>query len=242
MNKTAEKNPENYIRRKVLIIGAGGSLGREISLQFGTDDYPLILAGRSLEKLHKTRESVFNDNPKAKISCYTLDYTDPKTLIHFAKKIKEKEIELSIVINTAAGFYKGKFQDMDTYQLNNLISSNYTGIILLLKELFPVLKNSPFSDIINITSISSATTLDTSRSSSAHIATKSALHLFDNVLSRELSQEGFRITTIAPSTLAKKGREGIPMDILAKLVKQIVELPPVIRIESLAVFYTGYKN
>lgn len=230
-------------KRTVLVMGAGGSLGRAVAIKFAKKGFPLILAGRTMSKLEETKKFIFEAaNELALVDCYSMDLTDEESIVALVRALKESNSEISVFVNCAAGFFKGSFEDIDRKSLSKLIDSNFKGVLIFLHQLIPLLRKNTPSDIVNVTSISSATTLDTSRSSTPHIASKAALHIFDKVLGRELSSTGIRVTTVAPDTLAKSGREGIALSSLADLIFQLVSLPPSIRIEAVVVYATGWKG
>ena len=169
------------------------------------------------------------------ISYFCADLTDSLSLRTLATNLEQVEPPVSVVFLTAADFYKGSFADLSPDKVTHLVMANFTGPVLFARLILPTLQKNAYADIVNVASISSATNLDTSRSSALHIASKAALHTFGTCLGRELASERIRVTTLAPSALAKNGRPGIPLQDLAELAVNIVDLPPTLRVELLPV-------
>jgi NAD(P)-dependent dehydrogenase (short-subunit alcohol dehydrogenase family) len=223
-------------KRAILVIGGSGSLGKAVTAAALDRGLTVALAGRDLAKLELLGIKNVDGTPA---KCFQVDLRQPESVSRCAADIKGRLPALSGVINCAAGFYKGNFASMSQENIVDLIATTFTGIVLLINRLLPTLTDNAPSDIINVTSISSATTLDTSKSSSLHIAAKSGLHTFDAVLGRELASASVRVTTVAPGTFAKENRDGIPVTILADLIVKLLEIPSSIRIETLIISPNG---
>jgi NADP-dependent 3-hydroxy acid dehydrogenase YdfG len=226
-------------RRIAIIIGGSGSLGQAIANYFASKTYDILITGRDTDKLKSVSANIQSRFSDVSIDALYLDFNDPSSYQPFLSYIVKEKNRLSILINSAAGFYKGNFSDMTSIQIQSLICSNFTGIVTIINEFIKIVKDLSKVDLINITSYSSATNLDISKSSSLHIATKAALQTFDTVLGNELVNTNIRLTTIAPSTLAKNGRVGLPMDDIAELIWLVHIIPDSIKIDTVVLNYTG---
>ena len=67
--------------KTVLITGAGGDLGRELSLEFANKGYDLVLVSRTLSKLKETEKLVKKNVIRSSI----LDVTDLKKIKKLTK-------------------------------------------------------------------------------------------------------------------------------------------------------------
>lgn len=229
----------NNQKKIAIIIGGSGSLGESIARQFASQDYNLLLTGRNLEKLDTVSQNIQMNYPNISVENIYFNYNDDKSYIPFIKKIESINRNVSILINTAAGFYKGDFTSMSINQIETLIQSNFIGFIKVFHGIINKFLGNNMIDIINITSYSSATNLDTSKSSALHITTKSALQIFDTTIGNELLASNIRITTVAPSTFSKKGRIGLPLTDIAKLIWLIHIIPSSIKVDTIVASYTG---
>ncbi len=215
-----------------IIIGAGKGLGKKIAIHYSNLIKGLIISGRSKENLQETKRQINDLNPNCKVFIELLDFNDIETIDKFINNLK-KYNKVRALINTAASFYKGSFKDQSMNSIEELLNTNFKGVVYLISNFVKEVQYTVPIDIVNITSISSATNLDTSRSSSTHIGTKASLHLFSKILGRELSQEGIRITSVAPGTFARKGRIGIREEVIIDTIDYIINLPSEAWIESI---------
>jgi short-subunit dehydrogenase len=220
-----------------IVLGAGKGLGRSISHRLSSTFKCLILAGRTRENLETTLAELKAraENQGVDFLIKQVDLTDYDSIVTFADSLKEVGIPIRALINTAAGFYKGKFYDQPLDSINKLISANYTGPVLLTSKLLQENLRSGMIDIIHVTNINSSTTLDSSRSSSMHTSSKAALNIFSKVMGREVVSDGVRLTILAPGTYARDGREGVSEESVARIVEFILSLPDDAWIETIEV-------
>jgi NADP-dependent 3-hydroxy acid dehydrogenase YdfG len=200
----------------------------------------MVLAGKTIENLEETKRLVLQERSSLDIVVKSVDLTKKESLDQFLAFLHSwSSSSIRSFINTAAGFYKGSFKEQTLDSVDGLIQSNYSGVVYLIAGLIGLDNYSLPFDIINVTSISSATNLDSSRSSALHISTKAALQVFDKVLGRELCKEGVRITSIAPGTFARGGRIGLEEDLIFDVIRFVMELPAQAWIESIEIHPTG---
>jgi short-subunit dehydrogenase len=229
--------------RAGIILGAGKGLGRTISHRLSSTFKCLILAGRTRENLETTMDELksLEGNQDVDFLIKQIDLMDYDSIVTFVESLKEVGIPIRALINTAAGFYKGRFYDQSLDSINKLISANYTGPVLLTSKLLQENLRGEVIDIIHMTNINSSTTLDSSRSSSMHTSSKAALNIFSRVLGREVVNDGVRLTILAPGTYARNGREGLSEESIAQIVEFLLSLPNDAWIESIEVRPTFFN-
>ncbi len=164
-----------------------------------------------------------------------VDLTDYDSIVTFVESLKEIGLPVRALINTAAGFYRGRFYDQPLESINKLISANYTGPVLLTSKLIQENLKSEIIDIIHVTNVNSSTTLNSNRSSSMHTSSKAALNIFSRVLGREIVNDGVRLTILAPGTYARNDCEGLSEESIAHIVEFLLSLPNDAWIESIEV-------
>ena len=220
-----------------IVLGAGKGLGRTICHRLNGKFKCLILAGRSRENLEVTLSELQRQavNPNVEFVIRQVDFTDHDSIPPFVESLKDVAIPIRALINTAAGFYRGKFYDQPFGSIDKLISANYTGPVLLTSKLLQAGLRSELIDIIHVTNVNSSTTLDSSSSSSMHTSSKAALNIFSRIVGRELVNDGVRLTVLAPGTFARDGRRGVSEESLAHIVEFLLTLPDDAWIEAIEV-------
>lgn len=137
-------------KKKILITGAGGLLGREFSisiLKSGGTCFALDLNKKKLKELIK----IIPNKLKKKITPVNIDITDREKLFKFYKELSKKKIFIDTIINNAAnnpGITKIKKNVISEWE--NDIKLNLTAVKNLI-EIFSVsMKKMKNGNIINI--------------------------------------------------------------------------------------------
>lgn len=220
-----------------IVLGAGKGLGRTICTRLSGKFKCLILAGRSRENLEITLSQLKQQvvDPEIEFQIRQIDLSNRDSIRTFVTSLKDLAIPIRAFVNTAAGFYKGTFYDQSFDSIDQLLSTNYAGPVLLTSMLLQEDLRDELIDIIHVTNINSSTTLDSTRSSAMHTSSKAALNIFSRVVGRELVNDGVRLTVLAPGTFARNGKEGISEESLAHIVEFLLTLPNDSWIESIDV-------
>src|ERR1035438_10307522 len=111
-------------KKYALILGGTGSLGKSVAIKFLDKDYNIVITGRDIEKLKSVSSELQIKYKNNIVSYLLLDYINDSTYEPFLSALKDIYDQIYIVVNTAAGFYKGSFLDMEATQIDDLINSN----------------------------------------------------------------------------------------------------------------------
>ena len=173
----------------ILITGANRGLGLEFARQFKARGYEVIGTARKPDKataLHKLGAQVEQ-----------LDVSDNKSAQALAERLSGKPID--ILINNAGiiGQPARSFTDLDfdkmvyTYQVNAL------GPMRVTKALYENIKKGKGRKIVNITSVMGSIGMNFGGGYD-YRASKAALNMLTNTLSKELGKDGFTCIVIHP--------------------------------------------
>ncbi|KAI0982123.1 hypothetical protein GJ496_007066 [Pomphorhynchus laevis] len=141
----------NLNGKVVLITGASGGLGRELAFKFFTEGCRVIIAGRNLEKLEQTRQSIIIDADNISterrhtdiIAC-ELDIGNADD--NLSEKVDQvvKQIEnsfgttrLDVLVNNTGVSQRTDFAETSLSIHRNIFNVNYFGPIELSKLLLP---------------------------------------------------------------------------------------------------------
>ncbi len=149
-NWTTSNIPD--IKGKVIIVTGGNSgLGYWSVKAFAEKGAEVILASRSIENGEKAKTEILNEIPEGKIEVAELDLADLESVRRFAKNFQQKHSRLDILLNNAGIMTTPYFKTKDGFE--GQIGTNHLGHFALTGLLLPVLRKTPKSRVVNVSSM-----------------------------------------------------------------------------------------
>lgn len=136
----------------IIITGSNIGLGKQVALNLSYLNPTIILACRNLEKATETSKYIISHSKNLNIIPMHLDLSDFDSIINFSNEFKKKFKRLDILINNAGVCLLNKNLNKDGVEMT--MATNVIGPYLLTNYLIDILKNSPKSRIINLSSVS----------------------------------------------------------------------------------------
>jgi short-subunit dehydrogenase len=186
--------------KHVFITGAGRGLGAAFAVVLADQGAILTLTGRSTENLKVIAESIRLRTGTAP-ETIMLDLADISQVTLLAKKWRDENRKLDVLINNGAHWLSGDLQANDAYAIASAITGNVTGTLLLTRGLLPLLENSGAGDIVNIVSISGMANVPLQGAAVAYIASKHGQAGMTDALRQELRGKPVRVTSIYPPNI-----------------------------------------
>ncbi len=186
--------------KRVIITGAGRSLGAALAVVLADQGAEVLITGRSRENLSSLAESMrlrIGRKPETKL----LDMADASAVTLFAKALRDEGRPLDILINNAAQWLAGSMTEHDALAISQTIAANVTGTLLLTRGLIPLLERSGAGDIMNIVSISGLPNASLQTASVAYAASKQAQAAISDGLRQEMKGRPVRVQAVYPPYL-----------------------------------------
>lgn len=219
------------MKKNVLITGAGGGIGYELSKKFiSSGRYNVFITDCSNElcnTFNKLKDDLKNydfltdsfGNLKSELNVYPIEANLRNNID--IKHLVNRFDELDVLINNAGVGLNNELIETNIDEWKNLIDVNFLAPIKLTKQLFPLLKKTN-GHIVNV---SSGQVFFRLPSWGAYTATKSALSVFSELLSFELSKHNVRVSTIYPFMVNTPFYKDITGDTpLSKLAMNLIPL------------------
>lgn len=189
------------INKNVIITGATGGLGKNITTSFLMEGANLILIGKDFRKLKKLKIEL--ENIKAKNQFIDLITIDLSNLNSIEKIVKKKLIKISkidVLINCAAiqgpvgKSWKNNFHEwMKTFNIN------FYSTMLMTNSILPFMIKKNSGSIINISGGGSTSSRP---DFSSYAISKTAIVRYTEILSEELKNTSIKVNAIAPGVMA----------------------------------------
>ena len=137
--------------KTVIVTGGNSGLGFESVKAFALNGARVILACRSIKKGEEAKKQILEILPTADIIVMELDLADLKSIRNFASLYKQKYPHLDVLLNNAGIMMVPYGLTKDGFE--NQMGTNYLGHFALTGLLLGVLKNTPASRVVNVTSM-----------------------------------------------------------------------------------------
>lgn len=179
MNKTA------------LITGASSGFGYEFVKLFAKDNYNLILVARNIKKL----EEIKREFSGVEITVIQKDLTLSGAVKELYGKIKEKGLNIDVLVNNAGFGLLGEFDKLDIEKQTNMIQLNVAVLTELTHYALREMKQRKSGKILNVASTAA---FQPGPLMAVYFATKAYVLSFSEALVEELKDTGITVTTLCP--------------------------------------------
>src|SRR4028119_2054623 len=173
-----------------LITGAGRGMGIDIAKAALAAGFTVVATGRNTDKVAKAI-GVSSDN----LFIVKLDVTDPVEIEAAVNAAVDKFGKIDVLVNNAANFYAGFFEELSPRQIEQQIATNLYGPMNVTRAVLPVMRKNRSGHIISISSIAG---LVGTEYTSAYNASKFALEGWMESLDLEVAPFGIKTTIVEP--------------------------------------------
>ncbi|MDD3320647.1 MAG: oxidoreductase [Paludibacter sp.] len=135
----------------IIVTGGNSGLGFEAVKALSNKNAHIILACRNLSKGEKAKSDILKQSPKANINVMELDLASLESVRNFASNYKKNHTTLDVLINNA-GIMMVPY-GLTTDGFEKQLGTNHLGHFALTGLLLDVLKKSPASRVVNVSSI-----------------------------------------------------------------------------------------
>jgi NAD(P)-dependent dehydrogenase (short-subunit alcohol dehydrogenase family) len=193
----------------VLITGANRGIGKETARGLAEMGAAVVMACRNLTKSAPVCEAIKRESGNDQIEVMQLDLTSLRSIREFSSQFQLKHRQLNVLINNAGIMCAGGGETEDGF--NRVMATNYLGPFLLTNLLLPLLKQTPRSRIINVSSVAhlwGRTDLKDlnfrrkCRFGGPYASSKIALIFFTQELSEWLKQSDITVNALHPGIVA----------------------------------------
>jgi NAD(P)-dependent dehydrogenase (short-subunit alcohol dehydrogenase family) len=137
--------------KRIIITGANSGIGFETAKALAQKGAEVILAVRDEQKGKLSMNSILKENPQASIVVMKLNLADLTSVRDFAKDFSDRYDSLDILINNAGVMIPPYQRTKDGFELQ--FGTNHLGHFALTGLLLPLLKKTPNSRVVALSSI-----------------------------------------------------------------------------------------
>ena len=226
----------NLSGKRVLITGAAGGIGKELSKSFLEVGANIILSGTNINRLQSLKDDL---NQECEVfECDLKNVDEINNLLNFL----DDSGGVDVLINNAGKTEDNLLMRMTDEQWEDIMLINLTSVMRLTRGIIRGMIKKRWGRIINITSI---VALTGNPGQSNYVASKSGLIGFSKSLASEVASRGITVNCIAPgfikTNMTDKLNENQTSSILNRIPMNRIGIP--IDICSSAIFLaSSYSN
>src|SRR5580658_255990 len=169
------------------ITGAGRGMGVDIAKAALAAGYEVVATGRSTDKVAEALGKSGN------LLIVKLDITNPADAESAVKAAVEKFGRIDVLVNNAANFYAGFFEELTPEQMERQLSTSLIGPMNVTRAVLPVMRKQRSGQIIRISSTAGLTGFEFG---TAYAASKFGLEGWMQSLQAEVEPFGLNTMTV----------------------------------------------
>ena len=173
-------------KRKMLLTGASGGIGRSIATLLLSSDWRIVGVGRDPARPEFSQKE---------FSQATIDLSDLEHLPEQLRLLASEHEDIDSVVCAAGVGRFGSLEEFSYQQIRELIDINLTSQLYVVRAFLPLLKRRGRGDVVLI---GSEAALAGGARGAVYSATKFALRGFCQSLRQESAAAGIRVTLINP--------------------------------------------
>ena len=206
--------------KRVLITGAAGGIGKELSKSFLEVGANIILSGTNIKRLQSLKDDLNRECEVYKCDLKNVD--EINDLLNYL----DGSGGVDVLINNAGKTEDNLLMRMTDEQWEDIMLINLTSVMRLTRGIIRGMIKKRWGRIINITSI---VALTGNPGQSNYVASKSGLIGFSKSLASEVASRGITVNCIAPgfikTNMTDKLTENQTSSILSRIPMNRIGLP-----------------
>jgi NAD(P)-dependent dehydrogenase (short-subunit alcohol dehydrogenase family) len=196
-----------------VVTGANRGIGLEICRQLVQKGIKVILTARNRDRGKEAVDKLHGEG--LYVVFQQLDVTDAKSIQQAASYVKENFGKLTILVNNAGvgADYDNHVLNADIESLKEILDTNTFGPLRVCQAFIPIMLESNYGRIINISSEMGALA-NMGSGSVGYRMSKAALNAITRILASELEGTNITVNSIAPGwTRTDMGGPGAPRSV-----------------------------
>ena len=177
------------MKKVALITGASAGLGVEFARQLSERGHRLVLAARRKDRLEGLAKDLGNARAVA------IDLSKANAAAKLMADVKDAGEEVEILVNNAGFGLIGRFAELDTKRLRQMIDLNVGTLTDLCRAVAPQMIAHKSGGILNVASTAA---FQPGPKMAVYFATKAFVLSLTEALHEELKADGVRVTCLCP--------------------------------------------
>lgn len=183
--------------KTAIITGASRGIGKAIATLLAQNDYNVVINYNHSEDQAKALVDELTAQGLSAV-CYKADVSDEAQAEALVRFTLDRWGKVDLLVNNAGISTSGLLIDMPIEQINDTISVNLTGTIVMTQKVAKGMLSNRSGNIVNISSIWGEIG---GSCEAVYSATKGGVIAFSKAMAKELGYNGIRVNCIAPGII-----------------------------------------
>jgi NAD(P)-dependent dehydrogenase (short-subunit alcohol dehydrogenase family) len=197
-------------KKTILVTGATDGIGKQTALELAQMGHQVLVHGRNKNKSEAAAEEISKATGNESVKAVHADLTDFQQIKALADEIKNRYDRLDVLLNNAGVFENEKV--ILPNGLERTFMVNHMAPFALTLELLDLLKSTPDSRIVNVSSMAQSGSIDFDNLNgekyfdpyNAYAVSKLENVLFTYKLARMLKEDGVTANCLHPGVVSTK--------------------------------------
>lgn len=181
----------------VCITGSSSGIGYALAMEFAKNGYDLVLTARRKEALKRLKEDI-QEKYKVTVWVITEDLAKDIGAESLYRKIKEKNIQVDVLVNNAGFGYGGEFLEQSVKVDKDMATVNMYSVTMLTKLFGREMKSRKRGKILQVASTGA---FHPGAYTAVYYATKAYIRSFSSAIRRELKPYNIKVSTLCPGAV-----------------------------------------
>ncbi len=182
--------------KQVLISGTSKGIGLETAIAFGRAGYKVFATMRDLDKASDLQQAIKDESLDVTIARMDVDSDDSVTKC--IDDIIQKHGFIDVLVNNAGIERHGSIEEMTMDDFQDIINTNYFGVLRCTKALLPLMRKNKKGFIINVASVAGHIS---NSPLGGYAASKYALEAISESLAQEVKPFNIKVAIIEPGII-----------------------------------------
>jgi len=178
----------------VLITGASSGFGEEFARQYAAQGHSLVLVARRLDRLQTLAETL-RQQFRSEVVVEQVDLSDIAAVIQLHQRLRERGIEIDILINNAGHGLQGPFADAPLDAVLSMVQLDVASLTAVTHVFAQDMRTRKRGKILLVASLLAYLGVE---KFAVYAAAKAYVLRLGEALHRELKRDGVTVTVLCP--------------------------------------------
>jgi 3-oxoacyl-[acyl-carrier protein] reductase len=202
-------------KRTALITGGSRGIGKACAEALSLAGHRVILAARSVEKLHQVANELSVNGGETFV--FELDLANRETIAESVSKASKEFGRIDILVNNAGVTKDGLAVRMKPTDWEGVLATNLSGAFYVTQQVLPGMMRERWGRVVNISSVVGEMG---NPGQANYVASKAGLIGLTKALAKEMGSRNITVNAVAPGFIETDMTHGLTPELKQKMIDE----------------------